>query len=113
MQKHFKNIRYDNLNELTFAHLNIYAIRIKSEELIYKVTGTVDVLIISGTKTDDRFSIANFLIGGFSQTYRLDQNPSVCGIMLYVREDIPSNNLKIGFLPIEGFYVDMKLRSEN
>ena len=113
MQKHFKNIRYDNLNELTFAHLNINAIRNKSEELISQVTGTVDVLMISGTKTDDSFSIANFLIGGFSQPYRLDQNSSVCGIMLYVREDIPSNNLKIEFLPIEGFYVELKLRSKN
>ena len=33
--------------------------------------------------------------------------------MLYVREDIPSNLLKVEFLPIEGFYVEVKLRSEN
>ena len=33
--------------------------------------------------------------------------------MLYVREDIPSNLLKVESLPIEGFYVELKLRSEN
>ena len=33
--------------------------------------------------------------------------------MLCVREDIPSNLLKVESLPIEGFYVELKLRSEN
>ena len=33
--------------------------------------------------------------------------------MLYIREDIPSNLLKVESLPVEGFYVEMKLRSEN
>ena len=33
--------------------------------------------------------------------------------MLYVREDIPSNLLKVESLPIEGFYVELNLRSEN
>ena len=33
--------------------------------------------------------------------------------MLYVREGIPSNLLKVESLPIEGFYVELKLRSEN
>ena len=33
--------------------------------------------------------------------------------MLYVREDIPSNLLKVESLPIQGFYVELKLRSKN
>ena len=31
--------------------------------------------------------------------------------MLCVREDIPSNLLNVESLPIEGFYVELKLRS--
>ena len=101
------------MNKLIFAHLNINSIRNKSEELISQVKGTVDVLMISETKIDGSFPIANFLIDGFSQPYRIDRNSSGGGIMLYVREDIPSNLLKVESLPIEGFYVELKLRSEN
>ena len=100
------------MNKLIFAHLNINSTRNKFEELI-QVKGTVDVLMIFETKIDDSFPIVNFLIGGFSQPYRIDRNSSGGGIMLYVREDIPSNLTKVESLPIEGFYVELKLRSEN
>ena len=69
--------------------------------------------MISETKTDNSFPSANFLIDGFSQPYRIDRNSSGGGIMLYVREDIPSNLLKVESLPIEGFYVELKLQSKN
>ena len=101
------------MNKVIFADLNINSIRNKFEELISQVKGTVNVLMISETKIDDSFPIANFLIDGFSQPYRIDRNSSGGGIMLYVREDIPSNLLKVESLPIEGFYVELKLRSEN
>ena len=101
------------MNKLIFAQLNTNSIRNKFEELISQVKGTVDVLIISETKIDDSFPIANFLIDGFSQPYRIDRNSSGGGIMLYVREDIQSNLLKVESLPVEGFYVELKLRSEN
>ena len=108
-----KAIRYDNLNELIFAHLNINSIKNNFEELISHVKGAVDVLMISETKIDDSFPIANFLIDRFSQPYKKNRNSSVGGIMLYGREDIPSNLLKVESLPLEGFYVEFKLRSKN
>ena len=101
------------MNKLIFAHLNINSTRNKFEELISQVKGTVDVLMIFETKIDDSFPSVNFLIDGFSQPYRIDRNSSGGGIMLYVREDIPSNLIKVESLPIEGFYVELKLRSEN
>ena len=69
--------------------------------------------MISETKIGDSFPIENFLIDGFSQPYRIDRNSSGGGIMLYVREDIPSNLLKVESLSVEGFYAELKLRSEN
>ena len=72
----------DNLNKLISVHLEINSIRNKFEELISQVKVTVDVLMISETKIDDSFPIANFLIDGFSQTYRIDRNSSGGGIML-------------------------------
>ena len=101
------------MNKVIFAHLNINSIRNKFEELISQVKGTVDVLMISETKIDDSFPIANFLIDGLSQPYRIDRNSSGGGIMLYVREDIPSTLLKVEPLPIEGLYVELRLRSKN
>ena len=77
-----KTIRDDNLNKLIFAHLDISSIRNKFEELISQVKRTVDVLRISETKIDDSFPIANFLINGFNQPYRIDRNSSGGGIML-------------------------------
>ena len=91
------------MNKIIFAHLNISSIRNKFEELISQVKGTIDVLMISETKIDN----------SFSQPYRIDQISYGGGIMLYVREDIPSNLLKVESLPIEGFYVELKLRSKN
>ena len=69
--------------------------------------------MISETKIDDSFSIENFLIDRFRQPYRIDRNSSGGGTMLYVWEDIPSNLLKVESLPVEGFYVELKLRSKN
>ena len=53
------------------------------------------------------------LIDGLSQPYIIDWNSSGGGTMLCVREDIPSNLLNVESLPIEGFYVELKLRSES
>ena len=52
----------------------------------------VDVLLISETKTDSSFPTGQFKIEGYA-TYRLDRNSNGGGILLYVREDIPSTFL--------------------
>ena len=60
------------------------------------------------TKIDDSFPVGNFVIDGFSTHYRLDRDSNGGGIMLYVREDIPSNLLATdGKNHIESFYVEL------
>ena len=56
-------------------------------------------------KKIDSSPLGNFLIGGFSKTHRLDHDLLGGGILLYVKEDIPSNLLKVEIKPIEDFYV--------
>ena len=46
--------------------------------------------MISETKLDESFLKGQFLIKGFSETYRLDHNFEGDEIMLFIREDIPS-----------------------
>ena len=85
--KLLKSMRSKNLNKLVFARLNINSIRNKFEFLVEQVKGKRDVLMISETKIDASFTIANFVITGYSTPYRLDRNSNGGEILLYVRED--------------------------
>ena len=68
--------------------------------------------MITETKIDDSFPIGNFLIGGFSKPYKLDCDSLVGGVLLYVREDIPTNLIEIETKRIEGIYVEINLRND-
>ena len=66
-------------------------------------------MLISETKIDDSFPKGQFLIDGFSALYRLDRNYQGCGLILLVREDIPSNLLTSEEKPIESFCIELNL----
>ena len=65
--------------------------------------------MISETKLDNSFPEGQFLIPGYSSPYRFERNCRGGGIMLYVREDIPSKLLSIENQPIEGLHVEINL----
>ena len=44
--------------------------------------------------------------------YRVDRNGTSGGIMLFVREDIPSKLLSVENSPTEAFFVEINLRKE-
>ena len=67
--------------------------------------------MISETKIDESFPQGNFLIDGFSFPYRLDRDSKGGGIMLYIREDIPSNFVASDNKPIESLYVELNLQN--
>ena len=94
------------------AHLNINSLRLKFDSLAQKITGNVDILMISETKLDNSFPEGQFLIEGYSKPYRIDRNCHGGGIMLYVRADIPSKLLSTELLPMEGFYVEINLQKK-
>ena len=98
-----------NLNKLVVAHLNINSIMNKFEVLIQKVNGEADLLMISKTKIDEIFPKSQFLINGFSYPFRADQNVHEGGILLYVRENIPTKLLSIEPIPPECFFVELNL----
>ena len=49
---------------------------------------------------------------GFSKPYRLDRGSLDRVILLYVREDIPSNLVEVETKPIEGFCVEINLQND-
>ena len=78
-----------------------------------QIKGNIHVLPVSGTKIDDSFPIRAFLTDGFSASYRLDGNLNGGGLMLFVREDIPSSLVEAETKPIEDFYIKLNLRNYN
>ena len=94
-----KPMRQENANKLVFAHMKISSLRNKFKLLANQVKGNIDVLMNSEAKTDDSFLFGKFLIGGFSKRYKLDRDSLGGGILLYVREDTPSNLLEVETKP--------------
>ena len=89
-----REIRVNNVNRVIIGSLNINSLAPKFEELKAVIRTNLDILIIQETKLDDSFPPGQFLIDGYSQPYRLDRNKYGGGVMIYVREDIPSKLLK-------------------
>ena len=83
--------------------------------MLKEVVGNkTDILLISETKLDDRFPLNQFILEGFTPAYRLDRTMHGGGLMLFVREDIPSKLLP-NIDPsgnIENIVVEINLRSK-
>ena len=86
-----KSARGDNKHKLIFAHLNINSMRNKFDLLVEKVASNIGVLMISETRIDESFPVGHFLLAGFSVPYRSDRDSKGGGVLLYVREGIPSD----------------------
>ena len=86
------SLRNDNLNRLSFAHLNINSVRNKFDCLFEQTRGNVDILLVTEAKIDGSFLQRQFIIDGFSAPYRSDRKCLGGGLMLFVREDI--NNIQ-------------------
>ena len=73
--------------------------------------GNIDIFLLSETKLDVSFPNAQFYLKGYSQSYRLDRSKNGGGLLLHVREDIPSKKLNTN-LPadIESFFIKINLR---
>ena len=81
---------------LTLLHIisiNIDSLRNKFEMLQEVIGNNIDILLISETKLDASFPSCQFILDRFTPPYRLDRRHHGGGIMLFVREDIPSKLL--------------------
>ena len=107
-----KALRLKNVNKLIIAHLNINSLKNKFEFLISLIKDNIDVLVISKTKLDESFPTSQFMINGFSAPFRLDRNDKGGGIILYIRDDIPSRLVSTESSQVEGFFVEINLRNK-
>ena len=110
-----KDIKLKNINHVIAAQLNINSLQNNFDFLKETVTSYVDILLITESKLDNSFPTPQFQLNGFSSPYRLDRNVHGGGILLYVREDIPSKLLKGKKFKgnLEAMFVERNLRKKN
>ena len=77
----------------------------------------MDILVVSETKLDISFPAAQFHLPGFN-SFRYDRKSTGGvggGIIVYIRDDIPSKELKSNYMPndIEGYFIELNLRRKN
>ena len=89
-----KNLRLKSVGRLVIGYLNINSVRNKFEGLKDFVSDNIDILIVAETKIDNSFPKGQFFMQGYSEPFRLDRNSNGCGLLVYVKEDIPSKQLK-------------------
>ncbi len=117
-----QQLRIKNIGRIIIGNLNVNSLISKFEELKIKIKGKVDILVLTETKLDSSFPINQFYIDGYKSPYRQDRNRNGGGVMIYVREDIPSKELNshnfpnvifnmgdsVG--PIEGIFLEINFR---
>ena len=67
--------------------------------------------MLTDTKLDDFFQTLQFNIEGY-HTFRLNRNEYGGGILLYMRDDIPSQSIPVKNSTIEGFSIELNLRKK-
>ena len=104
------NIQKYHSNKIIMAHININSLRNKFDMLTNSVSEYRDILMISETKLDDTFSHALYHLKDINP-YRLDRYTHDGGILVYVKENITSNLVKLDqkFENFEGFLIELKL----
>ena len=95
------------------GHLNINSIRKKLECLTYVIDKNIDIFLISETNLNDPFPERQFVIDGCHPPYRNDRTDKAGGLLLYVREHIPSRPVNVTFCPkIEAIVIEVNLKKK-
>ena len=74
--------------------INISSIRNKFEPLVTFINNNLDILMISETKIDGTLPDSQFLIKDFSVPKRRDRTAKGRGVLLFIKENIPSKRIK-------------------
>ena len=88
-------LRLKNIDRVILGHININSIRNKIDLLFDMLSDRVDIILISETKLDKTFPKSQFMRHGYSEPYRLDRTAYGGGLLLYVRNDIPTRELPL------------------
>ena len=103
------NIQKYHSNEIIMAHININSLGSEMDMLTNSAIKYIEALMISETKLEDIFPHAIQHLKDFSNSFRLDRNSHGGGILVYVRDNIPSNLVKLDqkFENFESFFIEL------
>ena len=92
--------------------MNINAINNKFEQLKYIIKNNINVLTVTETKLDSSFPSGQFSIDGLAKPFRRGINKNGGGMVIFVRDDIPSIEIKVNFLPfdVECLFIELNIR---
>ena len=85
--------------------------RNKYDSVNYQIKDNKDTMMITEAKLDESFLIGQFFINVFSSPFCLDRDRNGGGILLYIREDVPSKLLTIENIT-ETFLVEVNLHKK-
>ena len=86
-------LKLDNPYNPILAHININSIYYKPADLFNLIDSDIDVLVIGETKLDSSFPNSQFDVDGHKSPFRKDRNSNGGGLLIYVKDDIPSCKL--------------------
>ena len=100
------------MNKVIIGNININSLPAKIDQFKEVILKNVDILVITTTKLDDTFPLAQFYVEEFTMAYRLNRNRNGVGVIIYLREDIPIKILEKQKLPqdVEGIFVELNFR---
>ena len=101
-----------NVNRILTGNLNIDSITNKLDQLKDTVLKYTDILVLTETKLGETFLISQFLMDGFSKPYKFDRNKHGGGVMVYIRDTIPSRILEKNSCSndIECLFIELNFR---
>ena len=103
-----KCLKLENPRNVSCGYLNINTIANKWENFMSLINKNVDMLCFAETKLDSSFPSGKFFEAGYASPYRLDVSANSGGLLVYIKEHIPSRLLRkftvpkdIQIIPIE------------
>ena len=107
-------LRTRKLNNIIVAHLNINSLSKKIDSLNTMINGNIDILVLSESKLNESHTNAQLSLVGFNEPFRRDRinEDGGGGVVIYVRSDIPSRELKkhTSSDDFEGIFIELNFR---
>ena len=100
------------MNKVIIDKININSLPANFDQIKEVIIKKIHFLGITETKLNDTFPLGQFYVEGFTIPYRRDRNHNGGGVIIYVREDIPTKTLEKHKLSqdVEGMLVELKFR---
>ena len=100
------------MNKVIIDKININSLPANFDQIKEVIIKKIHFLGITETKLNDTFPLGQFYVEGFTIPYRRDRNHNGGGVIIYVREDIPTKTLEKHKLSqdVEGILVELKFR---